>query len=229
MPSASFFGPECAGRSAVERRTRLEYAGREEIFTTDFKRFGYDFFDNAELGLGYGGYFYDGRYAQAAARICGHYGLCAGDRVLDIGCAKGFLLVEFRRLGLQVLGIDVSTYALSNCHEDVRDFVCVGDIIDLPAEDDSFDLVIAKEILPYVASDQIDKAFSECERVARRSVFFEIQSGLTRDELECLRAWDVNHQAVHDPDWWRSKASRMSIPPDLHFKFPFRAAAYREQ
>src|SRR3546814_9791901 len=40
---------------------------------------------------GYGGYRYDGRWVPVAHRLIDHYGLRPGDRVLDIGCAKGFL------------------------------------------------------------------------------------------------------------------------------------------
>jgi protein-L-isoaspartate(D-aspartate) O-methyltransferase len=41
-----------------------------------------------------------------------HYGLKAGDRILDVGCGKGFLLHEFTRAvpGVHVEGIDISDY-----------------------------------------------------------------------------------------------------------------------
>jgi SAM-dependent methyltransferase len=46
----------------------------------------------------------------------------AGVRVLDIGCAKGFLLHDLRQVvpGLLVTGLDISSYALANAMEDVR-------------------------------------------------------------------------------------------------------------
>src|SRR4051812_44782333 len=67
------------------------------------KQFGREYFDG-ERTQGYGGYRYDGRWVAIARRMCEFYGLRAGDRVLDVGCAKGFLLHDFRdiRPGLWV-------------------------------------------------------------------------------------------------------------------------------
>ena len=41
-------------------------------------------------------------------------------RVLDVGCGKGFLVrTSDACKGLNVFGLDISKYALINCHEDV--------------------------------------------------------------------------------------------------------------
>ena len=39
---------------------------------------------------GYGGYRYDGRWVPVAEDMVKHFDLKPGDRVLDVGCAKGF-------------------------------------------------------------------------------------------------------------------------------------------
>ena len=43
--------------------------------------------------------------------------LKAGDRVLDIGCAKGFLVKDLMNAcpGLEAFGLDISHYALMHC------------------------------------------------------------------------------------------------------------------
>ena len=45
-----------------------------------------------------------------------------GDRVLDIGCAKGFMLYDMMRLipGIKVRGIDVSEYAIEHAVPEVK-------------------------------------------------------------------------------------------------------------
>lgn len=40
--------------------------------------------------------------------------------VLDVGCAKGFLVKAFAELGVEVWGVDVSEYALASASDDVR-------------------------------------------------------------------------------------------------------------
>jgi len=223
MDPLEFFGAQSGGRSAEDRQSRLARAKGHSPFTDDFLAFGYDFFDNPSLELGYGGYRYDGRYASAAAKMCSHYGLRPGDCVLDVGCAKGFLLREFQRLGLQVLGVDVSEYAVRSAHPDVADQICIGDICRLPLPGDWADLVVAKAVLPYVSPDSVDQALAECARVCRGNAFFLVHSGQNADELESLGEWDANHRAMKTPEWWRKKIRAMGCPSDVEFNFLFRS------
>ena len=46
---------------------------------------------------GYGGYRYDGRWLPIAEDMVAHWRLKPGDRVLDVGCAKGFLVKDFMK------------------------------------------------------------------------------------------------------------------------------------
>ena len=57
-------------------------------------RLGREYFDGTRA-QGLGGYYYDGRWKPVARRLAAHYGLDARSAVLDIGCAKGFLLHDF--------------------------------------------------------------------------------------------------------------------------------------
>ncbi len=49
------------------------------------KQWGRDYWDG-ERCHGYGGYRYDGRWRPVAEAMAKHYGLKAGDRILDVGC-----------------------------------------------------------------------------------------------------------------------------------------------
>ena len=55
--------------------------------------YGKEYFDG-KREFGYGGYKYDGRWQPVAKDIISHFKLKPGDRVLDVGCAKGFLVKE---------------------------------------------------------------------------------------------------------------------------------------
>src|SRR5436190_14131302 len=108
------------------------------------KQWGRDYWDG-DRRFGYGGYAYDGRWRPIAADIARHYGLRSGQRVLDIGCGKGFLLFELTQAvpGLEVAGLDISTYAIEHAKPEIRDYLVPGNCTSLPWPDRSFDLVIS--------------------------------------------------------------------------------------
>src|SRR6266498_1340967 len=132
--------------SAIHKSTKRDYVQRVVEFDKAAcaqisKQFGKDYFDG-DRQYGYGGYKYDGRWRPFAEKLIDHYGLKAGDKVLDIGCAKGFLVHDFLRAlpGLEVAGLDVSEYAIANAMPDVKQLLRVGTAAELPYPDRHFDL-----------------------------------------------------------------------------------------
>src|SRR5882762_3228019 len=91
------------------------------------KQFGKDYWDG-DRRYGYGGYHYDGRWRAVAEAMAKHYGLKGGDKILDVGCGKGFLLYEFTQVvsGVQIAGLDISSYAIEKAKEEVKPFLRVG-------------------------------------------------------------------------------------------------------
>ena len=65
------------------------------------KQFGKDFFDG-DRKCGYGGYKYDGRWKAVVERMRQHYNLPDNASVLDVGCGKGFMLHNFKKLSGRV-------------------------------------------------------------------------------------------------------------------------------
>ena len=214
-----FFPP--SSRSATERRRKRVELTTWHSVSEDYLSYGYEYFDNDQLDVGYGGYNYDGRYAAAATAMVGHYGLNPGDRVLEIGCAKGFVLVEFQKLGMTVFGIDASDYAVRHAYRDVRPFIILGDAAALPFPEETFDLVYGKEILPHLSGSQLDDAMRESMRVSKGQVFFEIQCGRTVHELEYLTRWDATHKTIRPPEWWDARFRKLNYSGDCHFKVLF--------
>jgi cyclopropane fatty-acyl-phospholipid synthase-like methyltransferase len=84
------------------------------------RRFDFEYFDG-DRKYGYGGYFYDGRWLSVATVLMNEYSLKPGMRVLDVGCAKGFLVKDLMLVvpGLEVFGLDISCYALLNADPDI--------------------------------------------------------------------------------------------------------------
>src|SRR3990167_7185338 len=80
------------------------------------RQFGREYFDGDRL-YGYGGYTYHSRFwTETVNRMRDYNNLAEDASVLDVGCAKGFMLYDFHRLmpEASLAGIDISEYALDN-------------------------------------------------------------------------------------------------------------------
>jgi SAM-dependent methyltransferase len=188
-------------RPIDERASRVTDADRAIA-----RQFGKDYFDGDRIH-GYGGYHYHPRFWQATVRrFRDHYGLKPGDRVLDVGCAKGFMLSDFKELmpGLTVAGLDVSEYAIANAKDEVKTFLRVGNAKELPYDDRSFDLVIAINTIHNLDLPECKQALREIQRVTRRHAFVVVDAWRNEEERERLQRWVVTcRTAMHVEDWKR--------------------------
>jgi len=168
------------------------------------RQFGREYFDGAR-GQGYGGYRYDGRWVAIAERMRDFYGLKPGDSILDIGCAKGFLLHDFRQVvpGVRVAGLDISSYAIQNAMAGVKPYLVVGTAAELPFQDGSFDLVISINVVHNLELDGCVQAIREMERVGRRHKYLQVDSWLTEKQRENFERWQLTAVTYFEPDGWR--------------------------
>ena len=169
-------------------------------------QFGKDYWDG-ERHTGYGGYRYDGRWRAVAEQLRDHYRLRAGQRVLDVGCGKAFLLYDFTQAlpGCEVTGIDISEYAVENAKEEVRDRLRVGTAADLPFEDDSFDFVVSINTLHNLYNYDLYAALKEIERVGRGPKHITVEAYRNEREKVNLMYWQLTCRAFHTPkewEWW---------------------------
>lgn len=181
--------------------------------------YGYDYFDNPKY-VGYGGYHYDGRYRGAAEKMCSQFGLSPGDKVLEVGCAKGFILYEFHCLGMDVTGLDASPYAVSVAKEEIRSRIAVHSSPELPFADNSFDFVLAKDMLPHLEAPGALKLISEIMRVGKSS-FLEIQCADTDDSRDKMKRWDVTHVTIESENWWTDRLTELGYKGAYHCRVLF--------
>ena len=147
------------------------------------KQFGREFFDGSR-NRGYGGYRYDGRWVPVVKRFVEYYNLTGSSRVLDVGCAKGFMLHDFIQVvpGITVAGIDISQYAIDSSMEDVSPFLRVGNAKDLSMfGNKSFDLVISINTIHNLKPEECKQALAEIQRVGRHA-FITVDAWRTPEE-----------------------------------------------
>jgi len=204
----------------IHGATKRDYAarvfeGKAEAAAVS-KQFGFDYFDG-DRRYGYGGYVYDGRWQALARDLADRYGLAAGQRVLDVGSAKGFLLHDLLDAvpGIEVAGVDVSEYAIENTMEAVRPFVRVADATELPFPDDSFDLVLSINTLHNLRLPELELALREIERVGKGSAYLVLDG--YRDEREKLNlmSWQITCECFYTPDEWQWIFDRVGYRGDF--------------
>lgn len=185
---------------------------------TKAKNWGVDYWDG-DRAHGYGGYQYDGRWRTIAEDIAKHYGLKAGDKILDIGCGKGFLLYEFTQVvpGIEVTGIDISSYAIENAKPEVKDKLHVGSCNSLPWADKSFDFVYSINTFHNLSIEDLEKAIKEMERVGKQSKWCCVESYRNEKEKANLLYWQLTCESFHRPQSWEWLFNQWGYQGDYGF------------
>ncbi len=167
------------------------------------KQWDHDYWDG-DRQYGYGGYTYDGRWRPIAEDIARHYDLEAGQRVLDVGCGKAFLLYELTRVvpGLEIAGIDISDYGIEHAKEEVRPHLTKGNATDLPWPDSSFDLVISLNTFHNLRIFDLERAVREVERVGRGAKWICVESWRNEREKVNLLYWQLTCASFFDVEEW---------------------------
>jgi len=178
-------------------------AGNKAEFATIAKRFDVEYWDGSR-NTGYAGYRYDGRWRAVADRLVGMYGIKPGDRILDVGCGKGFLLYDFTQAapGVEVRGIDVSAYALAHAKEEVASSLEIGNAVALPYPDHSFDLVVSINTLHNLNLEELHIALREIERVGKATKYIVMDSYRNEQEKVNLLYWQLTCECFFTPREW---------------------------
>jgi protein-L-isoaspartate(D-aspartate) O-methyltransferase len=178
-------------------------AGNKAEFAAIAKKFDREYWDG-DRTTGYGGYQYDGRWLDVAKRMAAHYGLKAGDRILDVGCGKGFLLYEFTRAvpGVEVAGLDISGYALEHAKPEVKPLLKLGNATRLPWPDQSFDFVVSLNTLHNLRLPELEQALREIERVGKKHKYILMDGYRTEQEKVNLLYWQLTCECFFTPQEW---------------------------
>lgn len=169
------------------------------------REYGEAYFDGPRE-YGYGGYRYDGRWIPVARDIVAHFGLKPGDRVLDVGCAKGFLVKDLLAAcpGLEAFGLDISRYALMHCEPEVVGRLHLGSADDLPFPDGSFAAVLAINTIHNLPRPRCLKALQEIERLAPGKGFVQVDSYRTPEQKALFESWVLTAEHHDYPEGWRA-------------------------
>lgn len=186
----------------AKRNVKARLGNKDENRAIAMK-FGKEYFDGTRE-QGYGGYRYDGRWLPIAEDIVKHFDLKPGDRVLDIGCGKGFLVKDLMKVcpGLEVFGMDVSEYAVMNCEPEVVGRIHAGNATHLPFPDKSFQAVLSINTVHNLDRANCVLAVQEMERVAPGRGYVQIDAYRNHEEEQIFLDWVLTALTYGTPEFW---------------------------
>ena len=186
------------------------------------RQFGKEFFDG-DRQYGYGGFKYFSRFWQPVIpTFQKHFSLTSSSSLLDVGCAKGFMLHDLEELipGIAVSGVDISDYAIEHAMEGVQSKVQVADARNLPFADNSFDIVIAINTIHNLEREDCAKALREIERVSRKGSFITVDAYRDDEEKERMFAWNLTAKTIMSVDEWVTFFDEVGYTGDYFWFMP---------
>jgi len=204
-------------------RSKRPIEERGQLITEEHRaaarQFGQQYYDGDRL-YGYGGYNYHLRFwTDTVRRFRDYYHLAEDASVLDEGCAKGFMLHDFKLLmpRLTIAGLDISQYAYDRALEDVKPFIRVGDAKELPYSDKSFDLVICINTVHNLPLEECKQALREIQRVSRKHAFVTMDAWRTEEERQRLMKWNLTALAYMHVDDWKKLFAEVGYTGDYYW------------
>jgi len=169
------------------------------------KKYDFDYWDG-DRRINYGGYKYiPGRWESIAQKMINFYQLNSDSKILDIGCGKGFLLYDFKKLlpDCELFGLDISEYAITNAKPEIKEKLTLGSSSKLPWEDNFFDLVISINTFHNLYCYELEKSLLEMERVGKQNKYLCVESYRNEEEKANLLYWQVTCESFNTPEEWK--------------------------
>ena len=167
------------------------------------RMYGKEYFDGPRE-YGYGGYKYDGRWINVAKDIIKHFNLSKGQKVLDVGCAKGFLVKDLFDLGIDATGVDISNYAIENSLPEIKNRLFLKSADNLEFSDDKFDAVISINTIHNLDRDDCKKSILEMMRVVKnkKNIFIQVDSYENDRQKKIFESWVLTAKFYGYPNEW---------------------------
>ena len=151
------------------RRCGLVYVSprrRPDTLVVLYRRSAY-FRTKQQVVSGYSDYIADGELHRTFFRHQLHQieRYVKSGRLLDVGCAMGFLLDEARRRGWQTQGVDLSEFASNYARAELGLPVFTGLLRDARYPDGHFDAVVMDDVIEHVGDPEAELA--EVRRILR--------------------------------------------------------------
>ncbi len=168
---------------------------------------------------GYGGFRYDGRWKYIAKKIFDTYQLKDDAKILQVGCDKGFLLQDIKKIfpKSKVRGIEISNYAIKSASKKIKKFIKKSPFYELPFKKNEFDFVIA--IGPVYSLNLADAilCLTEINRVSKGKSFITLGAYKNEKDLKLFRYWTLLGSTILSKKEWIEVLKHTKYKGDYKF------------
>ncbi len=185
------------------------------------RKFDVEYYDGDRL-TGYGGYGYSPRFwTDTVAHIVDVYSLSNDSKILDIGCAKGYMMYDLSLLipEAEIKGVDISQYAKDHAIEPMKENIVVSNANNLPFPDDYFDLVIAINTLHNLPLIDCKQAFREINRVTKNNSFVMNDAWKDDKGKRAMLKWNLTALTYMSCDEWLNFFNEVEYTGDYYWFF----------
>ncbi len=183
------------------------------------KKYEKDYWDGHRK-YGYGGYKYiPGRLTAVAKKIIKKFKLNNNSKILDVGCGKGYLLYEIKKIlpNCKVKGIDISKHALKNSHKEIKKNLILQDAKKkLHYKNNHFNLALSFGLYHNFTLNNLEKSIKEFNRVAKKK-YLMVESYRNDRELFNLQCWALTCETFLRPDEWKWLFKKTGYNGDYEF------------
>jgi len=204
-------------RNLLERENK-----KSEEVRNVARQFGKEFFDG-DRNQGYGGFRYSPKFWQPVIPdFIKYWGLNSKSVVLDVGCAKGFMLYDMQQLipGITTKGIDISEYAINNSKPEIKSSVQVANAKKLPFPNNSFDVVISINTVHNLERSDCVEALREINRVSKKHSFVTVDAYRNEEEKKNMFAWNLTAKTIMSVEEWKLFFEKVDYKGDYYWFIP---------
>lgn len=134
-----------------------------------------------------------------------YLGLTRGHKILDYGCAKGFIVKALRILHRQAWGVDISEYVVNSADNETRKYLKLSTMNSfgngvIPF-DFNFDYILSKDVFEHLTEQDLSKVL---QVLCKKSKMLFAVVPLGKNGKFVIPAYDLDktHILARDKDWW---------------------------
>tara|TARA_Y100000746_G_scaffold90427_1_gene76712 strand:- start:3514 stop:4173 length:660 start_codon:yes stop_codon:yes gene_type:complete len=185
------------------------------------RKFDIEYFDKDRL-TGYGGYSYNSKFwTETVSYIKEYYDLSDDSKILDVGCAKGFMMHDLSLIlpEAEISGVDISNYAISNSIDSMKDKISYANANNLPFDDNYFDLVISINTIHNLPLIDCKEALREISRVSKKDSFIMNDAWEDQAGKESMLKWNLTALTYMSTEDWKKLFQEVGYEGDYYWFF----------